>query len=129
MSPSPNPRQFAEPQPNVYLWVHRVLVWGMGISTVLYALGVIRALIHPVQIPLDTPFSPSLGAALAGLLRLDPASLMLAATVVLILTPVARVVVSMVVFWRDRDRRFVLVTGAVLAIIVLTVVLGRLGLH
>jgi|SRR6185312_15644051 len=123
------PKQFTDPAANVYLWVHRVLEWGMGLSTVLYALGVIRALRQPAWISLGTALKMSPGTALRGVLHLDAASLMLTATVLLILTPVVRVVVSLAVFWADRDFRFVRITAAVLAVIVLTVVLGRLGLH
>ena len=114
---------------NVYTVVHRALLWGMVASTVLYALGVVRALQSPVVIPLDHAFHLSWAQARSGLAALDPTALMLAATVILILTPVARVVLACIAFAVDRDRDFVLVTGAVLAVIVLTVILGRLGLH
>lgn len=113
----------------VYVGVHHVLQWGMVISTVLYALGVVRSWPHPPRIPLHAPLALSLKDAAYGLTRMDAASLMWLATVLLILTPVARVVVAFIDFGRERDRRFMLVTGTVLAIIIFTVVLGRLGLH
>jgi len=114
---------------NVYTVVHRALLWGMVASTALYALGVARALEAPVVVPLDHAFHLSWRQTWSGLAALDPTALMLAATVLLILTPVARVVLACIAFAVDRDRAFVLVTGAVLAVIALTVVLGRLGLH
>jgi uncharacterized membrane protein len=114
---------------NVYRGVHRVLAWGMGISSALYALGVARSWPHSPTIPLTAPYELTLPQVARGLAHLDAASLMWLATVLLILTPVTRVVVAFIAFWQDGDRRFMLVTGAVLAIIALTVFLGRLGLH
>ncbi|HUX68685.1 MAG TPA: DUF1634 domain-containing protein [Terriglobales bacterium] len=114
---------------NVYSIVFRVLFWGMVVSTSLFALGVFRALQHPVAIPLAPIPLLSFHATLHGLARLDPASLMLTATLLLILTPVVRVVLACIAFAVDRDPKFVAVTGIVLAVIVLTVVLGRLGLR
>ena len=121
--------RFTDPPENVYHGVHRALHWGMVVSTVLYATGVVRAFQHPAPISLTRPEKLSFGAAMSGLVHLDPASLMLAATLVLIATPVARVAIAFAVFWKDRDFKFVQVTGLVLVIILLTVVLGRLGLH
>lgn len=123
------PEPLSEPAANVYAVVYRVLFWGMAISTVLFALGVIRALQHPVAISLGPAVSQPWAATLRGLLALDPTSLMIAATVVLILTPVSRVVLAMIAFWADRDLKFVAVTATVLAVVVLTVILGRLGLR
>jgi uncharacterized membrane protein len=54
---------------------------------------------------------------------------MLAATVVLIATPVLRVLVSIYAFHQDGDRKYVALTSVVLAVIALTVVLGRFGLQ
>ncbi|MGH9393983.1 MAG: DUF1634 domain-containing protein [Terriglobales bacterium] len=118
-----------EPPANVYAVVHRALLWGMVASTALYAAGVLRALQHPAVIPLDHAYQLGWSQTWRGLAALDPTSLMLAATVLLILTPVARVALACLAFARDRDRAFVAVTGAVLGVIALTVVLGRLGLH
>ncbi len=129
--PAPNPpsESFVEPAGNVYRGVHRVLSYGMAVSTVLYGLGVLRALQHPLRIPIN--HIPTLTAAemFRGLIHLDPTALMLAATLLLILTPVVRVIVSFVAFWRDGDHRFAGVTAVVLAVIGLTVVLGYAGLH
>lgn len=123
------PASLHEAPKNVYAAVYRALLWGMIVSTVLFAAGVARALQHPTTISLGPPLHQGWGATWRGLIALDPGSLMLLATLVLILTPVARVVLSCLAFWRDRDWKFVAVTGCVLAVIVLTVILGRLGLH
>lgn len=63
------------------------------------------------------------GAALS----LDPIAVMVVATVALILTPIARVAVSMLAFAMDRDYAFVAITGFVLLAIVFTIFLGVTG--
>jgi uncharacterized membrane protein len=54
---------------------------------------------------------------------------MMLGTLLLILTPIARVLVSIYAFWGDHDRKYVVVTLIVMIVIILTVVLGRLGLQ
>jgi uncharacterized membrane protein len=54
---------------------------------------------------------------------------MLLATALLILTPVARVVVSIAAFLTDRDYKYVVVTSIVLLVMGVTVVLGLFGLQ
>lgn len=128
-APPSNPPPLHEAPANVYRAVYAALFWGMVASTVLFALGVLRALMQHTSISLGP--APDWGWAQTwrGLGHLDPTALMIAATVLLILTPVARVAIAFVAFARDRDAKFTLVTGIVLAVIVLTVILGRLGLH
>lgn len=125
---SPEPRIHEAPA-NVYAVVYKTLLWGMVISSALFALGVVLSLRRHTVISLGTMASVSWSQFWHGLVRLEPTELMRLATIVLILTPVSRVVLALLTFWADRDRKFVLVCGAVLAVIVLTVILGRLGLH
>jgi len=61
---------------------------------------------------------------LARLERFDPDALMTLGVVLLILTPVARVVLSLVSFVEERDARFVLITGIVLANLLASLALG-----
>ena len=128
-TPQTPDESFTEPAENVYRGVHRVLSYGMAASTVLYALGVLRALQHPLRIPIHRVPQLHLSGMLPGLIHLDSGSLMLAATLLLILTPVVRVMVAFIAFWRDGDHRFAGITAIVLAVIALTVVLGAFGLH
>jgi uncharacterized membrane protein len=64
-----------------------------------------------------------------GLAAMDPTVLMMVATILLILTPVARVIVSIYAFWVDHDRKYVVVTSIVLGIMVLTYLLSKAGLQ
>lgn len=117
---------------NVYSYVYYGLLVGMLISTALYVLGIARALWLHVNVQLSRhwieeqyrwrPFWH-------GLLRLQPTSILLLATLLLILTPVTRVLLSIYAFWVDRDYKYVGVTSIVFAVIALTVILSRLGLR
>jgi uncharacterized membrane protein len=61
----------------------------------------------------------------AALLRGSPAAFLSLGLLVLLATPVLRVAGALVIFALERDRRYVLVTAAVLAIMALSVLVGR----
>lgn len=117
---------------NVYADVYRVLVGGMVVSTFLFAVGVIRALIHPTFMPLTPDWVRQhyhVSSVMHGLATFDPTSLMMVATILLILTPVVRVLVSIWAFMVDRDYKYVGITSIVFLIMVVTVIAGFFGLH
>jgi uncharacterized membrane protein len=121
----------AEAEANVYTSVYRVLLGGMLVSTTLFAIGLVRALLHPTYFPLTSEWIQQhyhWSVVWRGLATLDPVVLMMVATVLLILTPVARVLVSIYAFYVDRDRKYVAVTSIVFLVMVLTVVASYLGL-
>ena len=127
-APPANP---ASTEENVYTDVYHMLIAGMIVSSVLFAIGILLAMLHPQYVPLTSRWIRSeyhVRLVVHGLLHGDPSSIMLVATVLLILTPVARVVVSIVAFLIDRDYKFVAVTSFVFLIMVVTVILGELGL-
>jgi uncharacterized membrane protein len=76
----------------------RVLTLGTRLSTVMLGLGLAATFVAP-------------GHALTGVL-------LASGLLVLLLTPVARVVVSIVGYVRERDWWFVLYTGIVLALLI-----------
>jgi uncharacterized membrane protein len=117
---------------NVYAGVYRVLVGGMVVSTLFFAVGVIRALIHPTFMPLTPEWVRQhyhVSSVMQGLATFDPISLMMVATILLILTPVVRVLVSIWAFMVDHDYKYVGITSIVFLIMVVTVIAGLLGLH
>lgn len=116
----------------IYRDVYDVLTAGMLVSSALYVAGIILALVHPRVIPLTREFimrNYRLVTVWHGLVHFRPGALMFLATVILILTPVSRVVISVYAFHSEGDRKYVMVTGIVLGVIILTVILGRLGLQ
>ena len=116
---------------NVYADVYKVLLGGMILSTALFVIAIVRALLRPEFMPLTPEWIKQhyrWAAIVEGIRTFDPTTIMLIATVLLILTPVARVLVSIYAFAVDHDRKFVMVTLVVLVVIILTVVLGLFGL-
>ena len=129
---TPNQPAPQEGDKNVYAAVYRALLYGMIASSVLFAAGLARGMMLHTRFPLTEEWVTShyhWKVVMHGLATLDPTVLMMVATVLLILTPVVRVVVSIIAFAAEGDRKYVLVTSVVLAVIVLSVVLGRAGLQ
>ncbi len=102
--------------------VSRVLTVGIAVSVVLMALGLGLSVRDGSGIPHGVvPFAelPS------GLAALDPAAYLSLGLIALIATPFVRVAGSIVAFVRERDRRYVLITSVVFAVMCFSVLLGR----
>jgi uncharacterized membrane protein len=69
----------------------------------------------------------SLSGVLSGLSHGDPVAIIALGLLVLLATPVVRVVISVAVFASARDRLFTLITLVVLAILLVSFVAGRGG--
>jgi uncharacterized membrane protein len=120
-----------ETEQNVYTDVYRLLIAGMVVSTVLFLIGLVLELLHPQYFSLSARSVRQeyhWGILLHGLANGDPNAFMMVATVILILTPVARVVVSIYAFFVDSDLKYVSITSFVLFVMIVTVVFGFLGL-
>jgi uncharacterized membrane protein len=100
-----------EDRRELYTIVYRSLLAGMSLSTALFAVGVVLQLLHT-----------------AGVLGYNPVPLLKAGTRTMILTPICRMVASIIAFFLERDYRFAAITTFVLLTIVLSVVLGLAGL-
>lgn len=66
-------------------------------------------------------FPVSLASIAFGLVSLDPLSIIALGFLVLLATPVTRVALSLFLFAAERDRRFVYLTAAVLAILLFSI--------
>jgi uncharacterized membrane protein len=109
--------------------VSLVLRTGVILSAAVICLGLALLLAkgsiaNQARIDAAIPYPRDLRALLAGLLTLDPASVIVLGLLALIATPFTRVAVSIVAFALERDWRYVLVTVAVLAILIMGIVLG-----
>lgn len=116
---------------NVYADVYRVLLGGVWVTTALFVVGLVLALRRPSFVPLDPAWVAShyhWATVVGGLRHGDPAAYMLTATMMLILTPVVRVIVSIYAFLVDGDRLYAGVSSVVLFVMALTVLLSHLGL-
>jgi len=101
-----------EPKSGVYSIVYHSLVLGMAVSTALFSLALGLQLLR------------ALGVAAP-----DPTLLLRLGVIVMILTPVSRVVVSIAAFLRERDYRFAAITLVVLATLICSILLGLSGLE
>jgi uncharacterized membrane protein len=104
--------------------VSRVLSIGLGTTVVLLLAGVVVALARP-DVPLAHEASiADLPRALAAL---EPGGFFLLGLLVLVATPVARVVVLGLGYARRREWMFVGFSAVVLAVLVLSVIWGLSG--
>jgi uncharacterized membrane protein len=102
--------------------VQATLAVGIAASVLLMAAGIALAVLRGDGLPTAVlPLSELPGA----LLRLEPAAYLSLGLIVMIGTPFVRVAGSLVAFARERDGRYVLVTAVVLAVMCLSVLLGR----
>ncbi|HKS82978.1 MAG TPA: DUF1634 domain-containing protein [Candidatus Acidoferrales bacterium] len=67
----------------------------------------------------------SLSAVLSGVARLDSRAVIQLGLLLLIATPVVRVLLSVFAFWLERDRPYVIFTLVVLAVLLYSLLLGR----
>ena len=100
--------------------VQPILRWGMILSLALMFFGLVLGIVtgsHEASVvPLERIPSE--------ILEMDPAAFLTLGIVLLIATPLARVIGALCVFIRERDRKFVLVSLAVLLSVAMAVLLG-----
>lgn len=99
--------------------IQRVLRYGLVLGIAAMALGLIIDLVEGDMAAVAVPLHSLLGVGSMG----DRA--MAVGILILALTPVARVVALVIVWWREHDRRFALVGLTVLAVLALGAFLGR----
>lgn len=104
--------------------VRAVLGVGIGAAVALMLLGLVLAVAHGDGIP--THVVP-LADLVPGMTALDSAAYLSAGLLALVATPFVRVGGSIAAFAAQRDRRYVLVTAVVLAVMCIGVLLGRTG--
>ena len=102
--------------------IHNVLIVGLAISTILLLIGIGLEIIRRQDLPVVEPdlsqvFAQAVGLRASGFLALG--------LLVLIATPVMRVIGSIIAFVYERDWRFAGITLIVLMVLVLSTVLGK----
>ena len=96
-----------------YRWIAGTLRWGSYLSALLLAVGVVWVALDPsvpIQVGPGMPFR-ILGEQLA---TGNPYAIMQLGLLVLLATPLLRVVVAAGTFWRIRERRYTVVALLVL---------------
>lgn len=105
----------------LYIWIVRILTLGFWSSVALIVAGVLVALVGGR--PLGDDVAP-LVDVVPSAFDLNPQGLVDLGILLLLFTPSFYVLVSLVIFLRQRDRMFVIVCCALLAIVMVSVGLG-----
>lgn len=118
--------------------VSTLLRVGVLLSSVIIVVGTVLALARfglagtagfftylPDEIPHGT-FNVGLSGILGGLGALDPFSVIQLGVIVLLATPVARVLLSVFLFAAERDRLYVYITAAVLMLLLFSILVTPL---
>jgi uncharacterized membrane protein len=102
--------------------IRRVLLAGIVVSVALMASGLVLGLLVGAALPRGVVPLADLPRLLA---ELQPAAFLSLGLIVLIATPFVRVAGSLVAFAREHDRRYVVLTSVVLAVMCLSVLIGK----
>jgi uncharacterized membrane protein len=105
-----------------------LLQWGVWGSLVIILIGAVLCFARdpayqPQPFAVEWLIAPqsayydSIGKVLSGILRLEGQAVMMAGAVLLISTPALRVAVSLLIYMRQRDRAYTLLTAAVLLLL------------
>lgn len=112
-------------------WVSAVLRFGVLASALIALIGTLMNLSkHGGEKVSYQNFHPgenlSVGKVLTDAVSMDSRSIMLVAVIVLVLTPVARVIVSLFGFIKEKDRTYIAITFVVLLTLLCSVIGGFL---
>lgn len=102
--------------------VHRLLIIGLIISTSLMILGLVLDLFFHRDAPTS---ALGLTDALQQVIDLNPSGFLTLGIVVLIATPIVRVIGSILTFLYERDWRYAFITSIVFTIVMTSIITGR----
>jgi len=104
-----------------------ILATGMYTTVGFYLIGLILFFAKGDSIPQTSmQYFHSFRSVMLAILSLSPRSFLYLGTISLILTPVSRVFISIFAFWKEKDKKFVIVTTVVFLVIVASVVVGSI---
>lgn len=102
--------------------IHSMLIVGLAISTVLMLIGIALEIILRQDLP---TVEPDLSQVFERVIALRPSGFLALGLLVLLATPVLRVVGSILAFAYERDWRFAGITLVVLIIVISSILLGK----
>jgi len=102
--------------------IHALLTWGLAASTTTMLAGLVLELATGHRIP---DHVPQFREALRGVLSLDGSAFLAIGFLLLIATPILRVIGAFLVFLYEHDWRYAAVTFAVLAILFVSIMFGK----
>jgi len=123
------PQQNKHKPPMITDFIGWILQGGVLLSTAVIVLGLLLAVLSPGGFSLQRAFlfPQTLSQVGAGLLAWQPQAVITVGLLLLIATPVVRVAASMVAFALERDRKYMIITLIVLAILLLGLLFGQIN--
>jgi uncharacterized membrane protein len=109
---------------HVIAWVLR---YGSLVSTLIMALGVGLMLVRGPALSLSTYHRIRLSLLFPSLIRFDPAALTQFGILLLLFTPIFRILVAAVTFALERDAKYVLIALGVLAVVLVSISFALAG--
>lgn len=130
-TPRDNPKNARQVKSYTSVIIGWILRSGVILSAIIISIGLLLLLLHPggiagASISLGS-IPHTLSQVWSGLLMLQPQAIIALGLLLLIAIPVVTVITSMVAFTIERDRRFVVIAGVVLAILITSLLVGRGG--
>ena len=121
-APTPQATERAREQRDLNQVLHAVLMVGLAISTVLILSGIGIDLFSQRDLPTAVP---DLGEVFQRVVASRPSGFLALGLLVLIATPILRVIGSIVAFLYERDWRYALITTMVLLVLSVSLLVGK----
>jgi uncharacterized membrane protein len=130
-TPRDNPNNARQGKKYSSVIIGWILRSGVILSATIISIGLLLLLLHQGGIAgvgvSSGSFPHTLTQVWSGLLMLQPQAIIALGLLLLIAIPVVTVITSMVAFTIERDRRFVVIAGIVLVILITSLLVGRGG--
>lgn len=105
--------------------ISKALRFGVILSAVTIGLGLLLLIITRNSGYTGSSFPTSPVNIIKGLFLLKPYAVILTGILILILTPVFRVAISIITFFKEKDYLYVAITSIVFIILIISFVLGK----
>ncbi len=102
----------------------KLLRVGVLISTVLILLGFIMLYFKESSVNISSIEVNSIKEVINGLARLEPYAVIMTGLLILILTPILRVIIGILGFYLEKDYIYVKISSIVLIILILSFLIG-----
>lgn len=119
---TPEEKKEAKEQHDVNEIVHGMLIIGLAMSTALMLVGVVLDIVRRQGLPTA---EPAAGDVFAAVLAFRPSGFLALGLIVLLATPILRVLGSVFAFAYERDWRYAGITFLVLMVVMASIVLGK----
>ena len=130
-NPRDNPKNARQVKSYTSVIIGWILRSGVILSATIISIGLLLLLLHQggiagTGVSLGS-FPHTLSQVWSGLMMLRPQAIIVLGLLLLIAIPIVTVITSMVAFTIERDRRFVVIAGIVLVILITSLLIGRGG--